>query len=377
MQDAPPEPQREEILSLLAELRGDFASIRQQHPPIRIRLVHEAADARFDGVERFPYENGPRAAVYCNAGSRKFRRHFDAKGHPVFTDKPALDVGGVPITNSAGEAFAITTAAYRSIELFGDGEPVARLEALAKRGGQLVAAIRLPICEPLNGWEFSRDGDARWWALMFEVAWSRRHQLLRAERQLWRHTPEAVAYFPYDREQLRQLHDFPGGGKIGIPSAWLDELPDAYTSELDDAAAACADLAGLLVSELGRVELGTSEVRGDGAPKSVASEKTGSKESESREKANVIIVEDITIDVNRQTLTRERGSPMRWTGHETWRPFLELVKSRPSPIDLARWGESKDVARRVKEMLKRIGLAEWAERIHNQWNVGYYFADRN
>ena len=129
MSEATRDPQREEILSLLEELRGDLAAIRQQHAPIRIRLVHEAADARFDGIERFPYENGPRAAVHCNAGRRRFRQHFDADGHPVFTDRPALDARGVPITNSAGQAFAVTTQAHRSIELFGDLDPVARLQS--------------------------------------------------------------------------------------------------------------------------------------------------------------------------------------------------------------------------------------------------------
>lgn len=248
MPDIAPQVQREEFWSLLAELREDFAAIRRQCAPIRVRLVHQGQNARFQGVERFPFEDGPRPVFHGSAGSREMRQRFDANGHPLFTDKPALDAAGVPITNSAGEAFAFTPGAHRFLDLFGGLDAVARLQASATRGGQLVAALRPRVCALLRGWQFSRDDESLWWALLFEVAWSERHPLLRAKRLLWRCTPNAHAYFPYDRDQLRRLHDFPGGENMGIPSAWLDELPDAYKSELGDAASASADLAGLLLS---------------------------------------------------------------------------------------------------------------------------------
>lgn len=252
---SPTQYKPDQLRRLLVELRADFDKLRERERPIKIRLIHEASNAEAEGGPHDEPPFGEQPVAFLSAGHRLFRQHFDANGKPRLTDPPVLNPAGEPIVDSAGRGLDVTMPARRLIQITGDSDAVTRLRGLAKRGGQLAGARPGAMLRMLDGWQFGASEDRpedRWWALVFELAWSGRHPSLSAKRNLWWATETGgLVLVPYDAEELRVCAGAsPESLRKHIPETWLTRLPEAYMSEIDDAASACFDLADALADEL-------------------------------------------------------------------------------------------------------------------------------
>ncbi len=279
MSDTAPKYTSEQLRRLLSQLRGDFDALRQRGRPIKARLIHLPSNAEAEGVTGYPPPSSA-ASAYVTAGDRDGKQNFDASGNVKFIDPPVLDVSGQPMVHpQTGQGIDYTMGASRTVELVGPSDAVAGLGSLARRGGKLARRIRNDVLATLAGWTFS-SGEGLWWAVVFELAWSGRHPLLSADRQLWLKSADGpFLLLPHDIVQLRQLAELRVRPyHVTIPERWLQRLPDAYVSEIDDAVAACRDLAEVLIEELdaARASGFAESAQGDDAhsprePESVAS----------------------------------------------------------------------------------------------------------
>jgi len=203
-------------------------------------------------VTGYPFPRGDTCVGFLGAGSREARHNRERDGGMRFIDPPVLNAYGKPIIDKmTGRGIDFTIPASRSVQLFGKPEAVARLRALAERGGRLAMHSRDKTLRLLAGWQFGSPEEL-WWALVFELAWSGRHPGLSASRHLWQERDDgARVTFPYDIDQVRRFAEL-GVNAAGIlvPESWLKRLPEAYVSEIEDAASACFDLAGILADEL-------------------------------------------------------------------------------------------------------------------------------
>ena len=245
MSHIPQDDDTEQTQRLLSQLRGEFDGIRERETAVRVRLIHKATNAEADGVKGSPPAMLGSVGGSFTAGQRDGWPNLDDDGNQVFVDPPLLDPAGTPIVNSTGQGLDWTMPASRTVEFSGDRGAVSRLRSLAERGGQLAVAWRNETQRLLAGWRFSAPED-RWWALLFELAWSGRHPLLTAKRQLWLTDEKGqVLYLPYDARELAAVCST----WKGIPDRWLKRLPDAFMSEIGDAASACSDLAGVVLDQ--------------------------------------------------------------------------------------------------------------------------------
>ncbi len=241
--------QTEQVIHFLEQIQSDFDRVRWQCQPIEVQLVHRATNAEAEGVIGIPLAH-QQPTAFQGAGHRESLQRIDGSGNPLFRDDPIVDVKGLPITNSAGEAFDVVMPAFRTVAFLGDVADYQKLSNVAERAGRLIARMKnLPSLSVLRGWRFSTPSDL-WWAVLFEIAWADRHPFLTAERRLWLPAENPTAFVPYDIDQLRALAAS-GFAPLGpIPENWLKRLPDAFMSEMKNAAAASFDAAGHLLTEL-------------------------------------------------------------------------------------------------------------------------------
>ncbi len=264
-----PSPQysKEKLQELLEGLRRSFDGLRQVEYPIRIQLIHRATNAEAEGVVGHPaFPDGSHIGAVRGAGRREHGVVVDQDGKPRTIDPPILDVKGKPIVSSdTGEGVDVIMPASRTVILNGAGGAGARLCQLAVRGGRLVSESHGGLLRPLNGWIFDKP-DEVWWSLLFEVAWSGKHRLLRAERLIWSKSGVLLGYSIKElsilRDTLPRAMQMDDGETIDIPERWLQRLPDAYVSEIEDVASASVDLCDILLDEL-RSPTGGGSTAGD------------------------------------------------------------------------------------------------------------------
>lgn len=243
------------------ELRAALASFREREAPIRIRLIHRATNAENEGVVPYPYSHMDNTVSRMGTGFRDWYIVTDSNGTPVRIEPPVKDIDGIAIVDENGNGIDFRMPAFRKISFAGSIGSVARLREAAERAVRLVIATRARQQRLLRGWRFSPP-EGMWWALLFETAWSTRHPLLVAERQIWLVSEHGISFLPYDLTQIRVLRNsvFTRGGQERIPENWLKRLPDAYVSEIADAATASCDLLDLLLEDLGTNRDSSGEV---------------------------------------------------------------------------------------------------------------------
>lgn len=248
-------PALSQVRRLISELRADFHSLQQSAGLIKCRLSHRATNAEAEGVKGWsPFRSDAPPIMVTDAGSRDCYQRVDEKGNPRFIDPPVLTPDGKPITNSAGEGFDVVMPASRTVELWGDQQTIGQLCRFASRGGKLAETLvksnQFGLLPLLTGWQFS-EPEGLWWFLLFELAWSNNHPLLRASRSVWLIGSDGrLLLCPYDQQRFRALTKLDIGQIADVPPRWLERLPDAFLSEIDDLGAACVDCADLLLAEL-------------------------------------------------------------------------------------------------------------------------------
>lgn len=149
-----------------------------------------------------------------------------------------------------GEAFDYVMPAFRSIHFFGSVKDYQHLRPIAERAGRIIADLpSASVNRFLSGWNFSAPEDL-WWALLFELAWSKSHPLLVAEKRLWLPAEQPGAFVPYDLQQLNALAKSMPGLEKSIPANWLKRLPEAWVSDIENAVNACLDATDYLLQEM-------------------------------------------------------------------------------------------------------------------------------
>ncbi|MDQ3045521.1 MAG: TIR domain-containing protein [Chloroflexota bacterium] len=265
------------FIPFLEKVRADFDHARFACGPVKVMLTHRATNAEAEGVVGNPRAHGE-VIAYGSAGHRECRQRFDKDGGALFRTDPIVDVAGNPVVNSAGDAYDIEMPAFRSVEFTGQVADYQKLSSLSERAGRLVSKLgSAPALGLLAGWRFSKPEDL-WWALLFELAWAKRHPLVTAQRRIWMPSETPNVFYPYDIDALRHLIALgPDGMGKSIPAGWLKRLPEAFVSELDDVAAASFDTADYLLGELNTQVVASPE--NTSAPELASASRTSRQES--------------------------------------------------------------------------------------------------
>ncbi len=226
-----------ELSGLLQQISSEFDRLRwSASGEVRLGIYHQATNAELDG---FPWQE--QAAAMETIAHREFVQFADENGSPRFRDTPVLDAAGNPIVNSAGQAFDVQMPAHRGLFLYGDPKDVSRLRSIVSRAGKVLLHERTKLDIDFGrAWRFASEAGF-YWSVVFEIAWSKNHPLLAADKRLF--VKSANCSYPYDIEAIRRMRSSKFGDfSDALPAEWEKELPDAWVSTIDEGIAACCDV---------------------------------------------------------------------------------------------------------------------------------------
>jgi hypothetical protein len=227
-------------------LRARFEQIVDECRPITCLLIEKRIPAYPEIAHLWDDVLAGRQPIQVGGGLRREPNWlFTQDRLPLFGVFPIRDARGVPMTNSAGEAFGFRFGLSRQFFLYRKGNdlqesralPGPRLCELARDGMALLYQLPSGVATSVwRNWQFgfcrrAHSDEHLWLDALFELSWQRRPgDVLHTKRHAWLGNVsielEGQGLFP----RLPDMPFFPGSISIpadnGYPVAWRSTLPD-------------------------------------------------------------------------------------------------------------------------------------------------------
>jgi hypothetical protein len=233
-------------------LQSQFSDAAMHYPVMGAWLCH-----RGDDDPSFSPDS-PHHSHVCRSYHGTFNRHtplvFGSNGHLLFDDEITDDWTRSVLCLAHVQRDQSRNQAFRQVDIIQSGgrTPEAKLAAqkfhsLAESTGRAIESLPFSALKGLHYTSLSEsDLTRRWIWCVFDIAWSKKHPTLAAERQLnWLN--DGCHSCKYDPATVKSISERFGPGIA--PEKWTEALPDCFVSRIDDIFSASAAAIELLLAD--------------------------------------------------------------------------------------------------------------------------------